>query len=287
MATTGIVRLKGEDEEVVAIAVAAKRTVASHGDLQRELMPQLSALHVARREITTPHPQVQTPTAEVDASGRGIVWTSLFAVNLVAAVVAVAMLSPLGPRTKWVDPDVAVQIAMPALIIATIAGVGALILRPARGRAAVATVLSSIVTILLAAVFLFRLIGGGGDRDFTAEQLGSWLVGAGILLVVLIALTWRLDRLRRSDVLAEGGIPKGNREAQADARRVRESAVRAASLAPATAAARDELRQQWAHVLQQRGARTEAVDQAADIGPVAWLVWAVYDGDLDVSLLLR
>ncbi|MBY6060032.1 hypothetical protein ACLD0U_00540 [Microbacterium sp. 2216-1] len=287
MATAEIVRLKGEEEEVVAIAVAAKRTVAYHRDLQRELMPQLSALHAARREITTPHPQLQTPSAEVDARGRGIVWTILFAVSLVAAVVAVAMLSPLGPRTKWVSPEAAVQIAMPALIIAAIAGVGALILRPARGRAAVATVLSSIVTILLAAVFLFRLVGGGGDRGFTAEQLGPWLAGAGILLVVLIALTWRLDHLRRSDVFAEGGIPKGNREAQADARRVRESARRAAKLTPATAAARDELRQQWAHVLRQRGARTEAADQAAEIGPVAWLVWTVYDGDLDVSLLLR
>ncbi|MBY6060027.1 hypothetical protein [Microbacterium esteraromaticum] len=89
MATAEIVRLKGEDEEVVAIAVAAKRAVASHGDLQRELMPQLSALHAARREMTTPHPQLQTPSAETDARGRGIVWTILFAVNLVAAVVAV------------------------------------------------------------------------------------------------------------------------------------------------------------------------------------------------------
>ncbi|UOE43870.1 hypothetical protein [Agromyces larvae] len=287
-ALTEPVRLKGSPDEVLAIAGAARRAIESHDELRRELLPRLGALRSARRRFADERAATPSGPDATPDRVRRVLWSILFAVCLLSTVVAIAPMGPYGPRTRWMDPQTAVLIALPALGIAAATALGVLLLRPARGHAADRTALSAITTVALAGVFLFRLIAGGADRGFTVAQLGAWLIGAGVLLVLLVVLTWQLDRVRRRE--AARGFrrwrPRTEPELRTREREIRESAAQMAALIPNEADA-PRLEQEWNRALrriQQSGGAPESIAQARGIGPVAWLVWAVYT-DPDVPII--
>lgn len=74
-----------------------------------------------------------------------------------------------------------------------------------------------------------------------------------------------------------------------DIRELDEIAARLADLAPGYAAEREDLSREWSgrvDRLAKRGVDAGTLAQARALGPVAWLVWTVSDGDIDLAGIL-
>lgn len=192
------VRLIGADADVIAVAREAVQTVWSRQDLRRELFRPLAGLHSARRRLNAPRSAVNVRRDEVlgrSSSLWRVVWGVLLTLCLVATTASLAMMGPPGRKNRWIEPDQAMQIAMPALVVALVAGIVLLLVPPPRqGAASVSTTVTVVVSILLALLRGYRAVVGASDRrTFSAAQVQSWLIGAGVLLIVL---AWRLNRQR-------------------------------------------------------------------------------------------
>lgn len=286
-----VVRLTGHDEDVVAVAKAAARAVDEHDDLRRAVFPAMSGLRRDRRaylnaEVIASRPPEPGVTR---ASAWTVVWGVLLGVALGAALLSFASFGPSGRKNRFIDPETAVAVGMPALWIALAAALVVLVVPVPRGQAArVGTGTTVIVGIMLAAILGFRLVfGGSDDRGFTESQLVPWLGGGAALLLVLGLLAWRLDRRRRAlRGVREPQVRRDRRLRRDEGRRLRRRAVELAAKDPGSAPARTALAEDWTGRLDRlarQGVNADTVAQARTLTPVAWLAWTYYDGDLDTD----
>jgi hypothetical protein len=277
------IRLTGSDRDIAAIARRAWRIVASSPE-SRGVLPALEQLGRERRAFMA---RLATPTVPAGgvappASERGrkpIGWYVLFGVGLLAAVIAAAFAGPVTKRIV-LDPESTVPLIFTAGVVAMVVLGAALATWPwARHRSSTAVTLAVVAGLAVLAVVVFRFVvgPGGGATELTATQF-AWWQATGIVLVLELAALAMLVRPARDD--DDRSIGAGTR---ADGRRLRADAARLAETDVPHA-----VRSTWEKELGAIGdADAAAVAQARELGPVAWLVWSFYDGELDVSAVAR
>ncbi|WP_163542899.1 hypothetical protein [Occultella kanbiaonis] len=282
------VQLAGTDRGVLAVARAAARSVSPHRRLRRTVWRHLDSLDRARPTPDTA-PVARGQQSRESAPTWKVTWGILFALAMVATIVATAAVGPAGRRNRYIDPEAAIALGLPALAVAAAVTV-VLLLVPIPTRAErVGTVICVTVAIMLALVLGFRgLIGSADGRGFTAQQIGPWLVGAAVLLLLLLGLTARFGRRRRR---APGRPPprQPRRDARDRARHRLEFAARTADLEPESTAERELVNRDWHDRLDrlaERGTDPDLLAQARALGPVAWLAWTFYDDQLNVAGIL-
>ncbi|PPG32099.1 hypothetical protein [Pseudoclavibacter sp. RFBB5] len=152
-----------------------------------------------------------------------VVWGTLVGIFLAAVCTASAMMLPLGRRTRFLDPELAIAIAMPAAVVALTVGLLLVALRPPsrQGFAATAETFGITVGVLHMLIFGYRLIVGAGDgRGFTPGIVHVWWAYAAAASALLAVFALRVDRARRSLTPRHGPGKRGIR-AMAGRRRSR------------------------------------------------------------------
>lgn len=287
MGRNSVVRLDGADDDVIAVAQQAARVVWPFREFRREVFPLLDALYRGRREFIDA-PVSSRPAKSSDASPRWWrwLWWTLLSLSLIGVCTAVAMFGPPGRKNRFIDPELAAGVAVPAFGIALVIGVLLLMLplpsgARVRDGAAVAFVLSIFVGLAIG----YRLLAGVSDtRGFTVEQLNVWFIGAVPLLLVLLAFAWRARRFGRYE--PSESIETNSNRARTG-RSLRRRAIQLAGMTPAVVTERAEVGQEWTarldRLADRRGVPHNTLAQARELGPIGWLAWTHYDGEIDVS----
>ncbi len=129
-------------------------------------------------------------------------------------------------------------------------------------------------------VVIYRALVGPESEGMTvtATQLTVWFVATVLQLGLLLALVVVLRSRSR------GAFTGGRRSGApaADPREARRLIDEAESLVRLDRPS-SEQDAAWDSALGGLAASPAVVSQARALGPVAWLVWAFYDGELDVS----
>lgn len=271
-----VVRLEGEDHEVVAVADAALRSI---GPAHQEWMAAVRRLHSMRRELmrqlgagtssARPQPATTKPSALTP------LWWTALAVGVAATITGSApMLPPRHPQ----DPGLIMAIAPPAIALAAALLILAAILVPRAGRSATAVALgamSGVFALGALAVNLFRgdaLIDAGGPSGVAAWAIGATGVVVGSVVLVLRARP-RGDRSSSDDAAAGKAWRSAATELRGDAKRLLRRA-------PSDPAAQARWRIEIERLAPELPAATIA--QARELGPWTWLVWSAYDGEIDL-----
>ena len=282
-------RLVGSDEDIVLLAERARVVIAEDRELAARVIPAASGLGRARREFASTRPAAgeQRKSAgppDRTASVRGVIWAVVFGVGLVAAVVSAAVMYP-PLRRITLEPSIAVPLMTVSTVVAVVALAAALILRAAPGQAGVGAILCAIVAVSVLIAVGYRLVVGvSGGTQYEPSQLAWWFVGAVVILVILVFLAVRLRRQSHRTDQEHGVNLRGDRVSRTEVRRLRAYAAQLADAEPATPEGRQVLAQSWRDDLQARpDLASETTAQALAIGPVAWLVWASFDGGIDES----
>lgn len=279
------VRLNGTDGDVIAVARAAARVIRPDRDARRALFPQLVGLHHDRRRLLASESNPPPPGRSTSARLRSAIWGALLGSGLVAALTAAVMLGPPGRKNAYSSADLAMAVAVPAATIAIPLLLLVLFLPVPRGEAArYGTVTTVTVAVVVAGILVFRfLVGTGDSRGFSPEQVAAWLRLTAVILLVLVALSWRLDVARRrgaGDTAPRPGVVPGT------ARHLRRTAERLADIrSDRTAEARSDWSRRLAR-LEKTGVDPGTVEQARTMSPAAWLTWTFYDGEIDVTDVL-
>ncbi len=283
--STRTVQLVGSDEEIIAVARAAHQAIAADRGLSNRLLPAVMRLSRERRDfISGPRDAIPVPRrSDLGTGSHDRAWGTVLTFALLAVVTAASMFLP---PVRGVVVDI--EIALPLVIIATpiaavlLVVVGFLARRASPYPAYVGMVMTVIVAVVLALLIGYRMIVGTASRGvpFTQEQLGSWFVAGGILLVELVALAVIFARRRGSATSpARGADARADRSR--DDQALRKEAVRLAAFRPDAADAA-ALSSRWEAALTAAGASDETRAQARQLGPVPWLVWAHFDGEIEL-----
>jgi len=284
--STRTVQLVGSDEEIIAVARAAQEAIAADRGLSNRLLPAVMRLSRERRDfVSGPRDAIPVPRrSDLGTGSHDRVWGTVLTFALLAVVTAASMFLP---PVRGVVVDI--EIALPLVIIATpiaavlLVVVGFLARRASPYPAYVGMVMTVIVAVVLALLIGYRMLVGTASRGvpFTQEQLGLWFVAGGILLVELVALSVIFARRRGSATSsARGAGARADRSR--DDQALRKEAVRLAAFRPDAADAA-ALSSRWNAALSAADVSDETRAQARRLGPVPWLVWAHFDGEIDVA----
>ncbi|MCT9818890.1 hypothetical protein N3K63_01175 [Microbacterium sp. W1N] len=288
--STRTVRLIGEDGEVLTVARAAAAAITADRDLANRLLPAVRRLGQERRAfiaVREGEPAAAPRAASPAASSSDRVWGAVLTVALLAVVAAASMFLP-PVRGVVVDIEVALPIVMIATPIAfVLLAVAALLARRASPYPAyVGMVMTTIVAVVLAALIGYRMVVGTASRGvpFTEDQLRLWFVAGGILLVELVVVAVLLARRKGGTVPVPGAVAAAG-DRRRDDRALRAEAARLAAFRPGGPADAAALAERWESALAAADLPAATAAQARRLGPVAWLVWVYFDGDIDVSAL--
>ena len=127
-------------------------------------------------------------------------WGSALGVFLVSVVVSIAMMGPPTRKNRFLHTVLAETIAGWSTVIALLFGVLVLVASvPARRSFAFAAqTMTLVVGILFSTVTVYRaIVGANDDRGFDADAVNHWLLGAFGILVLLLGVWIRADRMRR------------------------------------------------------------------------------------------
>ncbi|GAB2698108.1 hypothetical protein BKA24_000941 [Microbacterium marinum] len=284
--STRTVQLVGSDEEIIAVARAAPEAIAADRGLSNRLLPAVMRLSRERRDfVSGPRDAIPVPRrSDLGTGSHDRVWGTVLTFALLAVVTAASMFLP---PVRGVVVDI--EIALPLVIVATpiaavlLVVVGLLARRASPYPAYVGMVMTVIVAVVLALLIGYRMIVGTASRGvpFTQEQLGLWFVAGGILLVELVALAVIFARRRGSATSpARGADARADRSR--DDQALRKEAVRLAAFRPDAADAA-ALSSRWNAALSAADVSDETRAQGRRLGPVPWLVWAHFDGEIDVA----
>lgn len=124
----------------------------------------------------------------------------LLCAALLALLTGTAMFGPLMRRNRFLEPELAESVAIPAALIALIALVLLAVLPlPAAAERQGAGVLSNITGVMGLLLLGYRLVVGTGDgRGFQPEQLMPGTPLLWLALAALAVLAVRLERIRRA-----------------------------------------------------------------------------------------
>lgn len=149
-----------------------------------------------------------------------IVWGTLVGVFLAAVCTASAMMLPPGPRTRFLEPELAASIGVAAAVTALAVGLVIVVVRPPsrQGFAATAETCAVTVGILHALIFGYRLVVGAEDeRGFAPDVVHVWLAYAAAASVLVAVFAVRAGRVRRS-LTVVGGTDERMTSANTDRR---------------------------------------------------------------------
>lgn len=281
----GVVRLAGEDATLRAIAREAVGTLGADSGHY----PALWALHRRRRRFIAssawrPAPQPQPAerrTVRLTRAYRAV-WGTVLGAGLLAALVLVLQFDAEHRKNRFVSAEQAVTLAQIAAPIALVAlGIGLLLRVPGVVDAEVVEVLASLVGLLALGMLVFRFgVGAGDGRGFTEDDVAWWIPVSALVLLLLIGIVVRCDVARRR--ANPWKPPRGS--AGAGHRVLRELRRTAARLAGIDIDTEQAI--EWSarlDVLDKRGIDADAVAQAREMTPIAWLAWMSYDGELEIS----
>ncbi|WP_146008176.1 hypothetical protein [Microbacterium aurantiacum] len=211
-----------------------------------------------------------------------VLWATLLAVGLTAALTAAVMLGPAGRKNTFVSADLAVAVAIPAAAVAIAILLVALLLRvPDARKAAGAETMAVLVGVPVLGILVFRVVAGVSDeRGFASETLLWWIPAMVVITLLLLGIAVRNDVVRRS----EARNPVSRRPVMAssvDRDELRRAAESLAAL-PTTSATREHWNASLT-TLERRDLPSETIAQARAMTPAAWLAWICYDGEIDVS----
>ncbi|HCJ48521.1 MAG TPA: hypothetical protein DHW40_04195, partial [Microbacterium sp.] len=276
----------GSDEEIIAVARAAQEAIAADRGLSNRLLPAVMRLSRERRDfVSGPRDEISVPRRpDLGTGTHDRVWGTVLTFALLAVVTAASMFLP---PVRGVVVDI--EIALPLVIIATpiaavlLVVVGLLARRASPYPAYVGMVMTVIVAVVLALLIGYRMLVGTASRGvpFTQEQLGLWFVAGGILLVELVALAVIFAR-RRGHAIGPARDAGARADRSRDDKALRKEAVRLAAFRPDAADAA-ALSSRWEAALTAADVSDETRAQARRLGPVPWLVWAHFDGEIDVA----
>lgn len=127
------------------------------------------------------------------------VWGVLLGIGLVAALVQAVMLGPADRKNAFMDPALALAVALVAGMVAIPVLVTVLILRvPDPESARTGETLAVLVGIVCVGILGFRLAVGVGDtRGFGDQDLVAWIPMAGASVLLIIGIVVRSDAVRR------------------------------------------------------------------------------------------
>ncbi|MCK6066231.1 MULTISPECIES: hypothetical protein [Microbacterium] len=279
-------RLPGDDATIARLAARARAVIAadpsmtglltSTSSLARERAKRVA---VAAVDAEKPQQQAATPVPSPD------VWIWLAGVGIAAVVVSAAMMyAPL--RGVRLDQTEAVPLMLTSSILAIVAlGAAALLRPPARDSSGSASVMSVIAAGALVVVIGYRtVVGTSGGTAYSAAQLQLWFVFTFAQLALLIVVALRARRAGARAKLAAGVNWRGDPEWRRETKRLLEYAATLARTQPDGTAAREDLRQRWeADLAETTDVPADVLAEARAIGPGGWLVWAAYDGEIDIS----
>jgi len=287
--STSPVRLIGADDDVIRVAECARSAIDADPQLARELLPGLASLWRARQAAVTPRTPIHVhhPPAADESRGSaraGVLWSVLLGAALVSMLAFAWVLAP--PVRGFAFATGAAQsvlvVAGPvALLLLVIAVVTDIHASAAQVRQAV--LWAGIVEAISTFVVVYRLIVGSSQGTaLPPEQMVIWFAWCVLLLALLGVLIARWNRSARAAEESIGASWRGAPDQRSDSRRViavaRELAKKTASVPAVTAT--------WERSLAELpGVDDATISQARTLGPISWLVWTVYDGDLDVRTL--
>lgn len=228
--------------------------------------------------------QVAAPEEGRESAVSSVLWSILVTLGLASTITFMWVLAPAVRGFSFET-----NVAQPVLVAAGVSSLVLLVLAVAldsfatASQLGMAAVWAGTIGAISAFVFVYRLVVGSSQgTSLPPEQMAMWFGWCVLLLALTIlpALSWR----RRAHVAeARRGVSwRGDPDQRRDAKRVldvaRELAKRTSSGAVVTV--------EWERSLAALpDVDAEAVAQARTLGPVAWLVWTVYDGDIDVRAL--
>lgn len=263
-------RLHGERAEVARLAGVAADLLRRRPEVARRLFPDLSAL--------SPQPEPETKPSRRPGFWA---WVTLMCLCLLAAVTAVSLVGPYSSRTRWISAERALEIGMAAVIIAVVLAVVLVVVRHPVGYGRVATIVTGVAAVLVAALWSYRLIvGSGDDRDFSDVDLTGWAIWTGVLLVLMVVLMVRFAR-RYHEALPDDVLARDT--AKQRMRAAKELSRYDFTVENPTVRQDVEWRGQLAAFEGEMSA--EVLARAKRLGPRAWLVWAVAEGALDPAAL--
>ncbi|MFD1860970.1 hypothetical protein EHW97_08210 [Aeromicrobium camelliae] len=286
---SSVVRLAGDDTAIATVVSRASALIpagraARHGS-ERAWVDRVIDLALLRAEIVrrmAAEGRGERSAVTSSAPRQPPLWWTVYIVGVVAGFVGTAVtLPPKGRDTQ--DPVLMMTIAEPAVVV----GAGVLLLLamlplPAAVRQSPsmlpAAVLVAVVAVL--AGLLMSLRYGAMVEAVGARPVLSWSLSVAALLVASGVLAGRRH--------ATGGKPARPRtRAQDGVREARRRAQRLARELSYTPRRPGELERSWARVLDDLDGSVEpaVVEQARELGPFAYIVWAYYDGDLALPRL--
>ena len=281
------VRLQGDDEDIVLVAQRARKAVEVDPQLARELLPGLSSLWRARQAANVPQPLEPQAVAVEEERGRalpGVLWSILAGLGLAAMLGFAWVLAP--PVRGF---SFATEVAQPVLVVAGTAALVLLLLvvtldsLATAGQVGMAAVWAAIVSAISAFVFVYRLIvGSAAGTALPPQQMAMWFGWCLLLIAVALFLALRWRRRSHASEASRGASWRGAPDRRSDAKRVVGIARELAKKTSALPAVTDEWERSLAAL---EDVEAETIAQAKTLGPVSWLVWVVYDGDIDVRSL--
>lgn len=281
------VRLEGHDPEIVEVAQRAREVIARDAQFSRNVLPSIASLGRTRREhVSSAQQEVPAPTAQEPrpaSRSRQVVWSVVFGVGLLGATVSAALMYP-PIRRIVLEPTMAVPLLIAATLTAFVALTVALVVRSSPRSAAAASVLAVIVALALVAAVVYRIaVGTTGGTSYTQEQLALWFAAAAVMLAELVLLIVKLRRTARRSEAAAGVRWKGDPDYRRESERLRAYAAELAASEPHDPSSRERLQGDWESELSSLTVAPETLQQARRLGPVGWLVWVAYDGEIDIS----
>lgn len=281
---SGVVRLEGDDPEVVAVADAA---LASIPPEHAEWVAGVRALHMQRLQQmaqlgrSAGSPAVPPASAaEPSRSIPTVLWWVVLSFGVAAAFSGGALLLP---QRYVLDPALTVAVATPAMCIGGALLLVAAVTMPRAAKGSTATALAVIAATMalassVAAVLRFETMVTAGGAAATL----AWAIGAGVALLAGVVLALRAAPTRRS--AADRTAADRRRAWQHDATAARRSAEQLLRKAPQGGTAPER----WSLELDRLQPRVtaDALAQARELGPWGWLVWSAYDGDIKLPRLL-
>ena len=280
-----VVRLSGDDDAVRAIGREAVDVLRARPQAASALFARLWSLHQRRRAfVARAAAQPVSPAPGVPrmacSTGYRAVWGVLLGVGLTAALVTAVMFGPSDRKNAFLDPGVAVAVALVAGIVAIPFLLVVLLLRtPDAQSARAAETLAILVGLVCAGLLVFRLVAGVDDgRGLSSADLSWWAPMTAVVVLLLIGIAIRSDVVRRSAASREGRVPAAGSRGD-DLRQMRRDAEWAASVqtdAPSKAS--------WVAKLDALGDHVDpaATAQARTMTPAAWLAWMSYDGEIEI-----
>lgn len=289
-----VVRLKGDDSDVRAVAREAVAVLERQPNAGPDLFRSLWTLHERRRRIVAEQ-AMEPATTQVsperggatDAPGltHRVVWWVLLSVGLAAGLTAAVMFGPAGHKEQGISADTAASVALVCFWIALPALLLALAIRvPDPDNARYGETITGLVALVVAATLVYRLaVGPSPDHDFTSDQLRWWGLASAAQLVVLLGIVWRCDPVRRRAATLPAARPANGPRADVT-RELRRTAEQLA----ATDSDKEAMADWKARLatLERRGLPAETISQASSMTPAAWMAWLCYDGEIDVSSVM-